>query len=59
MKCFVVSEHEQLAELAQLYLSKSRSLDWEEGLEGDFTCYKKEVRYISEVMTEKKGIFHT
>ncbi|WP_257128999.1 hypothetical protein [Bacillus pseudomycoides] len=43
MKCFVVSEHEQLAELAQLYLSKSRSLDWEEGLEGDFTCYKKEV----------------
>ncbi|SDY86772.1 HD domain-containing protein [Bacillus sp. 166amftsu] len=55
MKYFAVSEHEQLAELAQLYLSKSRSLDWESGLEGDFACYKKEVRYISEVMKEKKG----
>jgi len=55
LQCVAKSEHEELAKLAQLYLSASKSLNWKEGKEGDFKNCKKEARYISEVMSENKG----
>ncbi|MDM5188904.1 HD domain-containing protein [Bacillus sp. DX4.1] len=55
MHCFARSENMEIAQLSKLYISTSQSLQWMEGIEGDFNGCKREEDHIFGIITEKKS----